>query len=214
MVATYIDGFEISGANDRGECIPKVTETDKEVIDYGDPVLKFKQDLSYGCSILKAQDELETFCKDPAVKDTVQGLQIFSNIMDEFQLYGKYGNANYLYPLDWERFFKKDDKAEPPVDELKALKELLGTAKWNENSKTCEIYSSLKITIFYHNRGYSENLQQYIADAKIEAVKENWKYPDRFIPEAAKDRKIHFDHMVSIQFVKLGTLEADEKGYI
>ena len=72
----------------------------------------------------------------------------------------------------------------------------------------------MKITIYYHNRGYSENLQQYIADAKIEAVKEDWKYPDRYIPEATKDRKIHFDHMVTIQFVKLGTLEADEKGYI
>jgi hypothetical protein len=48
-----------------------VTDSDTEVIDYGDPVVKFKEDLSYGCSILKAQDELKTFCEDPGVKDTV-----------------------------------------------------------------------------------------------------------------------------------------------
>ena len=92
-----------------------MTDSDTEVIDYGDPVVKFKEDLSYGCSILKAQDELKTFCEDPAVKDTVQGLQIFSNILEEFQLYGKYGNANYLYPLDWRRFFKKEDKDDTTV---------------------------------------------------------------------------------------------------
>ena len=69
VVQTYIDGFEISGSNDKGECIPKVTDSDTEVIDYGDPVLNFKQDLTYGCSILKAQDELKSFCEDAAVKD-------------------------------------------------------------------------------------------------------------------------------------------------
>jgi len=115
-----------------------VTDSDTEVIDYGDPVLNFKQDLTYGCSVLMNQDELKTFCEDPNLKVAVQGQQIFSNILEEFQLYGKYGNANYLYPLDWERFFKKDDTAVPPVDELAALKELLGTATWNDDvSKSC-----------------------------------------------------------------------------
>lgn len=33
------------------------------MLDFDDPVVKFKQDLTYGCSKMLNKDELETLCK-------------------------------------------------------------------------------------------------------------------------------------------------------
>jgi hypothetical protein len=49
-MSSYQDGFVISGANMAGDCYASEDITFK---DFADPVLKYKEDLTYGCSTLK-----------------------------------------------------------------------------------------------------------------------------------------------------------------
>jgi len=61
-VQTYEGGFEISGADAVGKCFRSTTALDG--IDFGDPSIKFKQDVTYGCSIPYNKESLEKLCKD------------------------------------------------------------------------------------------------------------------------------------------------------
>lgn len=58
----------VSGANLVGECY---AAEDVTLTDFADPVLNYKEDLSYGCSTLKDKATLESECVD---SDTIKGL--------------------------------------------------------------------------------------------------------------------------------------------
>lgn len=64
-----------------GECY---ATKDVKLTDYQDPVLKYKEDLSYGCSTFKDKATLESECVD---SDTIKNLQIFKNL-DELTYFG------------------------------------------------------------------------------------------------------------------------------
>ena len=52
QIAAYQDGFQLQGGDQFGKCIMQpVDEPEGQVTDYSDPVINFKQDLTYGCSV-------------------------------------------------------------------------------------------------------------------------------------------------------------------
>jgi hypothetical protein len=67
-MSSYHDGFVVSGADMVGECYAAENILEK---DFFDPVLKYKEDLSYGCSTLKDKATLESECVD---SDTIKNL--------------------------------------------------------------------------------------------------------------------------------------------
>lgn len=143
-VSSYQDGFEILGADQAGKCImtpPAASAT--SITDYGDPVINFNEELSYGCNVRYKPDDLKTFCKADS-QATVKGMQIFKNL-DEFKKFGKFGNANILFPKDWIDVANDDSFAN------------LGKTQWDEASQTCSIYSSVLVKVIYSEQGFSEN---------------------------------------------------------
>lgn len=59
-VSTYLDGFEISGSDLIGKCLQSPsTYSETRVIDYNDPVVKFNENLVYGCSVAYNRDTLK-----------------------------------------------------------------------------------------------------------------------------------------------------------
>ena len=147
-----------------------------------------------------SKDELEDLCEaaeaDPTV---VSGLPIFSRLQ-EFEKYGKFGNADLYYPSDWVEVGDETDK--------------LGTATWDSDTDTCTIYSSVLITITYHKMGLSGNLQQYVVDVRKEAVWEHWQYPTRYIPRDQDSRAVDFTHFVIVQYVELPDAGEGAEGVI
>lgn len=60
----------------------------------GDPILRFKVDLSYGCSVSYNFNDFKTYCD--SANSPVVGLEIFKNRL-ELTAYGQFGNANIYY---------------------------------------------------------------------------------------------------------------------
>lgn len=65
---SYVDGFEILGAGRakeaRGECLNAVAGN----VNFDDPVIRFKQDLTYGCSQSLTESELAAYCNSANTK--------------------------------------------------------------------------------------------------------------------------------------------------
>ena len=61
---SYIKGYEINGVGregtDRGMCLENMDDG----VEYEDPIIKFKTDLSYGCMKKMDLKELEEYCSD------------------------------------------------------------------------------------------------------------------------------------------------------
>ena len=131
-------------------------------------MLKYKEDLSYGCSTLKDKATLESECVN---SDTIKGLQIFKNL-EELTHFGQFGNANIYYKKDWVQVTEDPSFAK------------LGEAKWNAATQTCKVYSSALIKVIYHKMGFSENMQEYVIDVKKYAVEEEWTFPKRNVLES------------------------------
>ena len=60
-ITTYEDGFTISGADATGKCYAGDNDL---LLSYGDPVVNFNEDMSYGCVVEKGLTaaDLETKC--------------------------------------------------------------------------------------------------------------------------------------------------------
>lgn len=61
VIESYIDGFQITGADKNGKCFDAAPASGS-FRDLDDPVVKFNTDLSYGCSRSFSYDELKDFC--------------------------------------------------------------------------------------------------------------------------------------------------------
>lgn len=79
-----------------GDCYASEDITFK---DFADPVLKYKEDLTYGCSTLKDKATLQSECVD---SDTIKSLQIFKNL-EQLAFFGQFGNANIYFKNDWTK---------------------------------------------------------------------------------------------------------------
>lgn len=134
--------------------------------DYNDPILSFKQDLTYGCAVSYNKESLEKLCKDISQKtnEWIQEYEIFKNLK-ELEVYGKFGNANENTSKDWT--YVKED---PSFAKL-------GDVEWIASNSTCKIYSSVLVKIIYGKTGFMENPQQYIAGIEKYAYVEEWIYP-------------------------------------
>lgn len=62
--------------------------------------------------------------------------------------YGKYGNANIFYPLDWQKIDETAKDAEYSK---------LGDTKWDDSTSTCEVYSSVLIKVVHAGMGFRDN---------------------------------------------------------
>ena len=176
-ISSYQDGFVVSGANMEGDCYNAESVLLK---DYADPVLKYKEDLSYGCSTLKDKATLESECVD---SDTIKGLQIFKNL-EQLTNFGQFGNANIYFKNDWVQVTEDSSFAN------------LGKATWDSTTKSCKVYSSALVKIVYHKMGFSENMQEYVIDVKKYAIEEKWTYPDNIIPDSQSSQKMRYNHYV------------------
>lgn len=63
-VEAYIDGFQVTGATQNGECIDTAAPTGNNIRDLDDPVIRFNTDLSYGCQVEFTYDDFKKFCQD------------------------------------------------------------------------------------------------------------------------------------------------------
>jgi len=62
-VNVFMDGFQVTGADAIGSCLKQATaQSDTAVIDYNDPVINYKQDLTYGCSNAWNKASLKDMC--------------------------------------------------------------------------------------------------------------------------------------------------------
>ena len=154
-IQTYMEGFEITGGDLTGACYDAPTAASTDIVDYGDPVVNFKQDLSYGCSVQYDKASLKTLCADASA--TVKKLQIFKNL-DQMKKFGKFGNANLYYPNDWSDVSQDDSFKK------------LGQSTYDDETGVCSIYSSVLVKIVYSQMGFTENLQNYIVDIKLFAI--------------------------------------------
>ena len=128
-----------------GACYAKTAYN--ALADFGDPIINFKEDLTYGCTNSMTKAELETRCKATATtQQNVKNLQIFANL-DELKKVGKLGNANIFYPKDW-----LDVVDDPSMASL-------GKAAWDADLGQCTIYSSVLIKVVYYNVGYTKDPQ-------------------------------------------------------
>jgi len=206
-IQTYEAGFEISGADAAGGCLTAEDAVDPALTDYGDFVLKFKEDHSYGCSVQHSKASLADFCAGAAADSTgVSGLPIFANLL-QFAKYGKFGNADLYYPSDWVDVREDESFAK------------LGSAEWDEGTETCTVWSTVLIRVIYHKMGLSGNLQQYVVDVQKYAVPEEWKYPpqapvSRNTPGGEEEWKVDFNHFVVVQYVELPDAGAGEEGLL
>lgn len=91
-MSVYEDGHRIRGGDSTGKCI---NETSNELSDMGDPTLRFKVDLSYGCSVSYNFADFKKNCD--SLNSPVEGLEIFKS-RTELTSYGQFGNANIYYP--------------------------------------------------------------------------------------------------------------------
>lgn len=135
-ISSYEDGFTITGANAKGECY--ATNSDP-LVSYGDPVVNFNEDMSYGCVVEKGitADDIEAKCAD------MQDKEIFKNL-DKIEKFGQYGNADISFGKDW-----KDVKADDSYAEL-------GKFTWDPAKKTCTGYNTAVIKVVYYTAGYSD----------------------------------------------------------
>lgn len=195
-ISSYQDGFEISGADQEGKCImTQPTSSATSIIDYGDPVINFNEELSYGCFVKYKADALKTFCSADN-SATVKAMQIFKNL-DEFKKFGKFGNANILFPKDWTDMVKD------------ASFDNLGKSQWDEASQTCSIYSSVLIKVIYSKQGFSENPHKYVKDVKFYAIQEKWRFP---VGQGVSESD--FSHFVNVQFAEVNNRNETPEGLI
>jgi len=52
------------------------------VTDFGDFVVSFKQNLTYGCSLPFDSAAFQAFCEDPTSQDSLKASEIFKNLDD------------------------------------------------------------------------------------------------------------------------------------
>lgn len=198
----YVDGFQITGADKHGKCILDANErssTADPILDFDDPVIKFKTDLSYGCSLGFSEKQFESFCKSSDAKAKIKAYEIFKNL-DEMGAVGRFGNADILYPADWLNV--NDD----------ASFATLGDTTWFDNNKTCKIVNSVQIKVVYHEMGYNDHPQRYIIDVTKFAKEEFWQWPAHI--EIVDKREIDFDFFVNVQHVDYEYTNQDEDGFI
>ena len=147
-VQVYQDGLQITGANSHGRCYASdaFSSLGSAIVDFEDPVVNFKEDITYGCSVSHTLASLKTFCTGgTASTDTVKNLEIFRNL-EQFKKYGKFGNANLYYSKDWN-----------DVTEDSSFSSDLASMEWVEETQTCKIYSSALIKIDYTFMGIDQN---------------------------------------------------------
>ena len=60
-------------------------------------------------------------------------------------------------PADWSKVNLED------------LKEKLGQSSWDEDTNTCQVYSSALIKVVTASQGFTENLMQYVVDIEVVA---------------------------------------------
>ena len=201
-IQMWQEGFIVKGSSITGECVRKPVEFS----DYNDPVVNFKQDLTYGCAVPYNKASLKSLCESKKIegKDAntwIQGYEIFSNLI-EFSNYGKFGNANMHNAKDWT-----------PVKEDPSYAKL-GDVEWFENNQTCKLYSSVLIKIIYGKTGFMENPQQYIAGIEKHAIVEEWTYPTYNSDNSDGSKQVDFNHYVTFQHVNLDQAQEDEFGYL
>jgi hypothetical protein len=66
--------------------------------------------------------------------------------------------------------------------------------KWDDNSQSCKVYSSVKIRVVYYRAGYTASSQNYVMEVTKYAVEEDWKYPDMI----SASQKVNFDHFIQV----------------
>ena len=64
------------------------------MFDYGDPIVTFGEDLTYGCGVTMNRAQLEEYCNNGT---QIISYPLFSNL-DFFTKYGQFGNANIYNP--------------------------------------------------------------------------------------------------------------------
>jgi Protein of unknown function (DUF1619) len=58
-ILAYEGGFQLKGADFEGACMTSVATKD---YDYGDPVVTFGEDLTYGCALKMNKEQLKNYC--------------------------------------------------------------------------------------------------------------------------------------------------------
>ena len=74
----YSDGFPITGADMLGKCITTAKAPDTFYTDFGNPILRFEENLIAGCSYPLTKAELESLCTDGA--NLLGEFDIFKNL--------------------------------------------------------------------------------------------------------------------------------------
>ena len=70
-------GLRIRGGDSVGNCMQ---ETDAELIEMGDPTVRFGVDLSYGCNLEYNWADFKAMCDDDNIINPVVKLEIFKNL--------------------------------------------------------------------------------------------------------------------------------------
>ena len=67
----------IQGSDNTGKCLSAAPA----IPAYGDPVARFNEDLTYGCTVLNDNlAALKAYCEDPNVQTNIKSLEIFKNL--------------------------------------------------------------------------------------------------------------------------------------
>lgn len=189
-ISTFEDGFVLSGADARGECVPSVPAD--QLFDNGDPVVAFKQDLVYSC--FTPISSLASDCSFDA-----DSLQIFANLGlnsdTKLTKYGSYGNADAA--ANWADI----------VEDISFSS--LGEGSYNTTTGECSIFAAAELEVVYTDRaGFDESPQQVIQAITKRAVRKTWKEP----PTQAGPRDYGVE--VRVTFVKQDAFSASDNSII
>eukprot|EP00347_Sterkiella_histriomuscorum_P004630 403359727 len=197
-ILAYQNGFQFKGANQFGQCynIPTDPTTSTEKFyDYGDPVLKFGQDISYGCSVQLNLAELQAYCSGLAT--SIVNSQLFKNL-EFIQRYGEFGNANIYQPSDWKN-----------VNVDISFQSLGSQISYTDFNKTCYFYPNAHYKIFYAKMGFEDNPQNYIVDIYKYAYPEMWQFT-----RTSDTQKQTFSHEVSVQYIEISKVNSTNSTYV
>merc|ERR1712216_677544 len=86
--------------------------------------------------------------------------------------------------------------------------------EWDEESKSCEVYSSVLIKVIVDTMGYDENPQYYVKKIQKIPIKETWKYPSFYSDSSLDKREVDFNHFVTVQYVNVAASKENAQGLI
>ena len=195
-----IDGLRIPFfANDRGECLPDLSNQ-LDVDSHAGELVLFRQEFMKSCSLQVTLAELETMCiKDPAsvTKTDVSTYGIYLNSTGIQRRIGVYGNANYTNTdlTEWLEM-----KVNKPV----------GQGTFQKNVMECKtLITSMNVEFLYANAGAYLNPQPKIVAARVSFGREDVRFISNGNPTASGE-KMNLVLSTSVTFVHLGDEALEE----